>query len=97
MDDADGLRYTLGELVLVGSDIAKARPRHEVLNGEPSDFWALKITLTRRAAELFASATGRAASAPPPRNQIAFILDGVIVSAPTVAEAILGANSRSPI
>ncbi len=48
----------------------------------------MDVKLDADATVRFATATAEAASAPPPGNQIAVIVDGEVASAPTVVERV---------
>jgi preprotein translocase subunit SecD len=81
----DGSRkYVLGPVVLDGSDVANAKAIGTVAggNGFPID-----LQLTTTATQDFAAATKRAVGAPPPRNEIAAVLNGAVVMATTVQAA----------
>ncbi|AWS46167.1 hypothetical protein [Streptosporangium sp. 'caverna'] len=52
--------------------------------------WAILVTLSQADALVFADMTGRLAAESSPRNQLAILIDGKIVSAPIVQESITG-------
>jgi preprotein translocase subunit SecD len=50
--------------------------------------WAIEATLGERGAEAMSAATRTSVAQPEPRNKLAIVVDGVVVSAPIVNEAI---------
>jgi preprotein translocase subunit SecD len=84
LEDADGIRYELGRVIVSQDNIAKAEPRRD----ETSASWTVDISLDGDGTNGFASATETAVSATPPMNQIAIVVDGGVVSAPTVQAPI---------
>jgi preprotein translocase subunit SecD len=84
------LRYELGALLLTGRDVALASVVEEqmVSYEEQGDSWAINVELTEDATAVFAASTTEAISKPPPLNQIAWIVDGVILASPTVVATI---------
>ena len=72
----------VGPAALEGSDVAEALPIFDTTSG----VWAVSLDLTSEGGTEFAQLTAEAASYPPgdPRRQIAIVLDGVVMSAPSV-------------
>jgi preprotein translocase subunit SecD len=83
-DDA-GNRFRLAPAVIVGGDIAEA---NAILGGSTGSEWAVQFQLTGDATGRFADATTTAVSLPPPQNQIAIVVDRVVISSPTVQSPI---------
>ncbi|GIH73864.1 SecDF P1 head subdomain-containing protein [Planobispora longispora] len=82
--DESGTCYRLGE----GMTVRQAREVREAdLDGVE---WALLVSLTPADGAAFAELTGRLAAEPDPRNQIALVVDGKIISTPAVLEPITG-------
>jgi preprotein translocase subunit SecD len=79
LESADGTRFVLGSLIVDGGDVSSASAV-----AVSDDGWVVRVMLDAGGAAAFESATTSAVAAPPPRNQIAVIVDGVLVSAPTV-------------
>ncbi|MFC7648581.1 hypothetical protein ACFQX6_55165 [Streptosporangium lutulentum] len=52
--------------------------------------WSIMVTLSRADAVMFAELTGRLVAEPSPRNQLAILIDGKVVSAPIILEPITG-------
>ena len=74
--------YVLGPLILDAADVAQASAER----GQAE--WRVLVRLTAESAEAFEEATEAAAGSPPPRNQIAVIVGGEVVSSPTVVAPI---------
>jgi preprotein translocase subunit SecD len=72
----------VGPAALEGSDVAEALPFFDTNSG----VWAVSLDLTSQGGNKFAELTAEAASFPigDPRRQIAIILDGEVMSAPSV-------------
>ena len=83
LTDAAGLKYRLGPVIVTGDDVASARA------SSAGGSWGVSIRLTPSASRTFAFVTARMAEYLPPR-QIAEIVDGQIVSAPSVEAPVAG-------
>lgn len=72
----------VGPAALEGSDVAEALPIFDTSSG----VWAVSLDLTSQGGNKFAELTAAAASFPvgDPRRQIAIVLDGEVMSAPSV-------------
>ncbi len=73
----------VGPAGLVGIDIRAVLP-HSVGG---SGMWAVELAMSSEGADEFAEMTGQAAAYPfgDPRRQIAIVLDGVVISAPSIS------------
>lgn len=84
-------RLALGPSQLTGDLITEASaqidPSGQILG------WFVSMEFNKRGAELFADLTEQLASQPPPRNQLAIVLDGEIRSAPRASERISGGSA----
>lgn len=83
--DVLGFRYGLGPSELPADAVADAAA---VTASDGS--WVVQVSLTPDAADAFAQVTGRVSAMQPPLNQLAIVLNGVVVSAPAVQEPIAG-------
>lgn len=87
--DRSGSKVRLGPVVIAGGNIDSSRA---VLSGgtpeQPISQWVVTFDLDGDGRDKFAQATTVAASAPPPQNQIAIVVDRTIVSNPVVQEPI---------
>jgi preprotein translocase subunit SecD len=75
-------KYELGPLIVDAGDVAQAAATRAQTE------WTVTVDLTAGSAAIFEKATDAAAGAPPPRDQIAIIVDGAVVSSPTVVAPI---------
>jgi hypothetical protein len=81
---ADGTSYTLGSVELDGKHVSQVTARDS--NGS----WVVALELDDEGGRLFGQLTAELAKQPPPANQLAIVVDGKVVSAPTVMSAITG-------
>ena len=81
----EGAKYVLGPVIVDGSDVARATARPE---GQPGLGWSVSVDLTAGGTAALLAATEAVAGAADPRNRIAIIVDGTIVSAPAVMAPI---------
>ncbi|MEV8373101.1 hypothetical protein AB0P21_10220 [Kribbella sp. NPDC056861] len=85
---ADGTRYTLGPVALDGTHVAEVRTDQNQGSGDPS--WQVNLTLDTEGEATFTKLTTELATKNPPQNQLAIVVRGKVVSAPTVMSAITG-------
>ncbi len=90
-EDETGNRFRLAPSVIGGGDIAEA---NAVLGGATGSEWTVSFQLTDAASGRFADATTAAITLPPPQNQIAIVVDRVVISSPTVQGAITGGTGE---
>jgi protein-export membrane protein SecD len=84
-------KYVLGPVVISGEDFDSAAAVIDTggqLGGTGE--WTVEFDLNGEGATRFADATTAAVAAPEPTNQIAIIVDRVVISSPTVQSAITG-------
>ncbi|MEV7902945.1 protein translocase subunit SecD [Streptomyces anulatus] len=77
-------KYVLGPAEVSGSDVDDAKGAIEQQTGE----WIVSMEFTSAGAKKFQTITGRLAQQQPPMNQFAIVLDGEVVSAPSVRTAL---------
>lgn len=78
-------KYVLEAVVVDGGDVEEATAHP----GTPASMgWSVAVQLSREGTDALASATQAALDAAPPRNRIAIVVDGLVVSSPTVAAPI---------
>jgi preprotein translocase subunit SecD len=86
-------KYVLGPVVISGEDFDKATA---VLGGQGQlgavSTWTVTFDLDNDGSQRFEDATAEAVSSPAPLNQIAIIVDRVVISAPTVQSVIRGSG-----
>lgn len=79
--DADGtVKYILGPVELDGSSIDDATFGLQTTNNQ----WAVNLDFDDEGTETFAEISQRLYGAEPPLNQFAFVLDGYVLSAPSM-------------
>ncbi|MFF7565049.1 hypothetical protein ACFZB4_34440 [Streptomyces pseudovenezuelae] len=71
---------------MVDVRVASAKAARSTLDGT----WQVEVTFNSADRARFAALTGSLASAPPPRNEIAIVVDGKLWSTPYVASSITG-------
>ena len=94
--DASGVKYVLGQAVILDSQVTSATARHLPNTGQ----WAVDVTLNRAATKAFAQLTTSQATRYYPASQsnfndavlssTAFIINGNVQSAPLTAAPITG-------
>ncbi|HSN11605.1 MAG TPA: protein translocase subunit SecD [Propionibacteriaceae bacterium] len=84
------VKYLLGPTLIEGNLVTQAQagvPQNQ-LN------WAVDLSFNTLGADLFTSATTYLATQSSPMNQFAIVLDGKVISAPSVSAAIPGGNAQ---
>jgi preprotein translocase subunit SecD len=84
-------KYLLGPAAVDGTEVDKAEA---VFDSQNTAGWKVTMDFTSGGAEEFADITGKLAANQPPQNQFAIVLDGDVVSAPSVSRAIPGGNAE---
>ncbi|MDX3003495.1 hypothetical protein PWY87_17550 [Kribbella solani] len=84
--DEKGNRYTLGKVELDGSNVSGVKLDTQKSTGD----WLIAVTLDAEGAKLFEQLTAGLAKQNPPANQLAILVGGQVVTAPTVMSAIAG-------
>ncbi|OWA17899.1 MULTISPECIES: protein translocase subunit SecD [Streptomyces] len=77
-------KYILGPAEVSGSDVDDAKGAIEQQTGE----WIVSMEFTSAGAKKFQTITSRLSQQQPPMNQFAIVLDGEVVSAPSVRTAL---------
>lgn len=80
---SDGVRYTLGKVELDGSRVSEVKAALR-------DTWYVGLSLDQEGARLFDRLTTDLAAQTPPQNQLAIVIHGRVVTAPTVSAPITG-------
>jgi preprotein translocase subunit SecD len=83
-------KFVLGPTVITGEDFDNASAVLDPATGE----WTVSFQLDGDGAERFAEATTAAVGAPEPTNQIAIVVDRVVISSPSVESAITGGSGE---
>jgi len=89
--EKDGsVKYALAPADLVGTDIESATAG---LPQQGAGGWQVELQMTTEGAKKFADSTTKLSALESPNDQFAIVLDGVVISAPSVNEAILGGSA----
>ena len=89
--EKDGsVKYVLAPADLVGTDIASATAG---LPQQGAGGWQVELQMTTEGAKKFATSTQSLSAQQSPNDQFAIVLDGVVISAPSVNEPILGGSA----
>jgi preprotein translocase subunit SecD len=84
-DRAGLTKYILGPAEVLGRQISEASAGLDTQSGSA---WFVSLTFNNEGTAAFAAVTSRVTSLPEPNNQLAIVLDGLVVSAPRINEAI---------
>ncbi|MET9971762.1 protein translocase subunit SecD [Streptomyces sp. NPDC006356] len=84
-------KYILGPAEVDGTDVDEAQA---VWNAQNAAGWTVTMKFTGEGGKKFANITGKLAKNQPPQNQFAIVLDGEVVSDPSVSEALTGGNAE---
>lgn len=83
-------KYALGPAVLDGKDVSKASAKFDTQSGNG---WVVDLSFTGGGAKKFTKVTTQLATQQAPLNQFAIDLDGNVVSAPSVSQALPGGSA----
>ncbi|MFK0111396.1 protein translocase subunit SecD [Streptomyces sp. NPDC091217] len=85
-------KYVLGPARVDGTEVKKAQA---VFDTQTAAGWQVQMTFTGTGAKKFADVTGELAkNSQPPQNEFGIVLDGEVVSSPTVAQSIVGGQAE---
>ncbi|MFE2536011.1 protein translocase subunit SecD [Streptomyces sp. NPDC059371] len=85
-------KYVLGPAEVAGTDIKKAGA---VFDTQSAAGWKVTMDFTSGGSKKFAAITGKLAQNQQPQNQFAIVLDGQVVSDPSVAQSLSGSAEIS--
>ncbi|MET9314616.1 hypothetical protein ABZX12_22620 [Kribbella sp. NPDC003505] len=85
--DDQGNRYTLGKVELDGRNVSEVKA---AIQQNGASGWYVGLTLDAQGAKLFEQLTAAVAQQQPPANQLAIVVRGQVVAAPSVQSAIPG-------
>lgn len=89
--EKDGsVKYALAPADLIGTDIDSATAG---LPQQGAGGWQVELQMTTEGGKKFADSTTKLSALESPNDQFAIVLDGVVISAPSVNEAILGGSA----
>ncbi|WP_369167954.1 protein translocase subunit SecD [Streptomyces sp. R28] len=84
-------KYILGPAEVDGTDVKKASA---VFNTRTGAGWTVTMDFTSDGRKKFGDITGKLAKNQQPQNQFAIVLDGEVISDPSVSEALTGGNAE---
>lgn len=90
-DPESQFKYALGPVAVEGKRIKEASA---AIDPRGVEGWIVQMTFDGKGADQFGAITGQLAAKPAPENQFAIVLDGEIVSAPSVSTAISGGDAQ---
>jgi preprotein translocase subunit SecD len=90
-DRAGTSKYILGKAEVLGSQISSASA---VLDQTGGGGWMVLLNFNGDGTRAFAAVTSRVVSQSAPQNQVAIVLDGLVVSAPRIISAITAGNAQ---
>ncbi|RMI42644.1 protein translocase subunit SecD [Streptomyces triticirhizae] len=90
--DTDGIaKYALGPVAVPGTDVSDANAIYDTQRGQG---WIVQMRFSDAGAGKFADVTEQLSTQVQPQNQFAIVLDGEVVSAPSVSERLGGGRAE---
>lgn len=90
-DRNGGSKFILAPAEVLGTQVSKA---DSGIDTQAGNIWTVTLTFNGDGTKAFAALTSRVTSLPSPQNQVAIVLDGLVVSAPSINEAIPSGNAQ---
>ena len=90
-DRAGATKYILAPAEVLGRQISKASAGIDTQGGNA---WYVSLTFNNEGTSAFGALTTRVTTLPEPTNQVAIVLDGLVVSSPRITEAIPSGNAQ---
>lgn len=90
-DRAGTTKYILAPAEVLGRQISKASAGIDTQGGNA---WYVSLTFNGEGTTAFGALTARVTTLPEPTNQVAIVLDGLVVSSPRITEAIPSGNAQ---
>ena len=97
--ESDGsAKYILGPVEIQGNEINKASWGLKTTpTGAQTNEWIVNIEFTKTGRPLFRDVTTRLQSLTSPQNQFAMVLDGLVISAPSLAPGVIISDGKAEI
>ncbi|MGW7353768.1 protein translocase subunit SecD [Streptomyces sp. NPDC054784] len=86
-DSEQPVKYVLGPVAVEGKNVSDANAALDQTRGQG---WIVQMSFDGKGSDAFGKVTGELAKKQPPQNQFAIVLDGEVVSAPSVNERLVG-------
>ncbi len=90
-DRAGTTKYILAPAAVLGRQISKASAGIDTQSGSA---WYVSLTFNGEGTKAFGSLTTSVTTLPEPLNQVAIVLDGLVVSSPRITEPIPSGNAQ---
>lgn len=90
-DRTGGSKFILAPAEVLGQQVSKAEYGVDQQTGTQ---FIVSLTFNGEGTKAFGALTSRVTSLPSPTNQVAIVLDGLVVSAPSINEAIPSGNAQ---
>lgn len=90
-DRSGGAKYILGPAEVLGRQVSKATAG---VDQQGASSWFVSLTFNGEGTKAFGAITARVTGLASPQNQVAIVLDGLVVSAPRINEAIPSGNAQ---
>jgi preprotein translocase subunit SecD len=90
-DRNGGAKYILDKAEVLGRQVSEATAGIDQQGGNA---WFVSLVFDGEGTKAFSNITARVTSLPSPQNQVAIVLDGLVVSAPRINEAIPSGNAQ---
>ncbi|WP_369069494.1 protein translocase subunit SecD [Kineococcus terrestris] len=89
------VKYVLGPAEIQGTQLTGSSARQAVnQQGQPTGGWAVDLQFNSEGGDAFEALTARISQLEPPRDQFAAVLDGLVVTAPSVSGTIPGGRAE---
>lgn len=96
--EQDGMKYILGPMEVDGVHISSASSGLVPgANGTTTNEWGVFLNFDSEGTKEFRETTTRLQGLEPPRNQFAIVLDGLVVSAPSLDPGVIISNGQATI
>jgi preprotein translocase subunit SecD len=84
-------KFILAPAEVLGRQVSKAAAG---IDTQAGNVWTVQLTFNGDGTKAFGALTARVTSLTSPQNQVAIVLDGLVVSAPSINEAIPSGNAQ---
>jgi len=97
--DPEGMyKYILGPVEIEGSEIASASSGLNTLpSGGVGNEWVVNLKMKSKGTEQFTDVTTRLQGLTDPQNRFAMVLDGLVISSPSLAPGVIISNGQAEI
>lgn len=90
-DRTGASKFILAPAEVLGRQVSKAAAG---IDTQAGNVWTVSLTFNGEGTKAFGALTSRVTSLASPQNQVAIVLDGLVVSAPSINEAIPSGNAQ---